>query len=218
MDRLLTRVGGLSRGRIECRVRIPPPTRTQGLDKRESLIEVADLDTLLGFKGNYMIFPLKQSNMLTTFMMQDYVSVDEILKLHDPDELGNYSIEELVEFMKCVYEDNPDAFTEEIREEFEKMMIDKLNAPRLEKELVVVPSDSLFIEALPGKHPILEDFKLIHRAVDVKKVEAEVRKLEIENLRYASRIVGKKLEDPDVDKKIIVEGANGTIAVPTGDN
>ncbi len=33
------------------------------------LSQVADLDNLLGFKGNYMVFPLKESNPLTDFMM-----------------------------------------------------------------------------------------------------------------------------------------------------
>ena len=38
-----------------------------------SLAEVAELDTLLGFKGNYMIFPMRNSNVLTDFMMAPYV-------------------------------------------------------------------------------------------------------------------------------------------------
>jgi hypothetical protein len=41
---------------------------------------------------------------------------------------------------------------------------------------------------LTGTHPILEDFKLMHRALDVKKVQAEVRHAELENLRLAARL------------------------------
>ena len=51
-----------------------------------------------------------------------------------------------------------------------------------------MPSNSLYIEALPGTHPLLEDFKLIHRALDVKKAQAEVRHAELENLRLAARL------------------------------
>lgn len=67
---------------------------------------------------------------------------------------------------------------------------------------------SLYIEALPGKHPILEDFKLIHRAIDVKKVQAEVRHAELENVRLAARVMKGKFEDPEIEKKIVIE-ANG---------
>ena len=79
---------------------------------------------------------------------------------------------------------------------------------------IIVPTDSLFIEALPGAHPILEDFKLMHRAVDVKKVQAEVRGLELENLRFAARLVKGEREDPTIEKKIIVEGESADVIVP----
>src|SRR5262249_271719 len=54
----------------------------------EPLEEVADLDTLLGFKGNYMMFPLKASNVLTDFMMIPYL--DAVMGIRDPDLLGNW--------------------------------------------------------------------------------------------------------------------------------
>lgn len=38
----------------------------------QTLEQVADLDNLLGFKGNYMVFPLNESNALTDFMMTPY--------------------------------------------------------------------------------------------------------------------------------------------------
>ena len=75
-----------------------------------------------------------------------------------------------------------------------------------------MPTDSLYIEALPGKHPLLEDFKLMHRIMDVQKVQAEVRKLELENLRYAARLLNDERDDPDTEKKVIVEkGINSVI-------
>jgi hypothetical protein len=78
--------------------------------------------------------------------------------------------------------------------------------PHKDKEMVIVPTTSLCIEALPGKHPILEDFKLIHRVVDVKKAQSEVRHAELENVRLAARAVKGEYEDPDIEKKILIEG------------
>ena len=63
----------------------------------KKLVEVADLDNVLGYKGNYMIFPLKENNYITLHMMQDYLEVGDELLLRDPDEFGNYSVEELQE-------------------------------------------------------------------------------------------------------------------------
>ena len=86
-----------------------------------------------------------------------------------------------------------------------------LTTPLRDNEEIIVPTGSLFIEALPGVHPLLEDFKLMHRAIDVKKVQAEVRKLEMENIRYAARLLADKHEDPDIEKKIIVAGTSAIV-------
>src|SRR5438874_5775485 len=85
------------------------------------------------------------------------------------------------------------------------MIIDRLISGRAEDDRVVVPTHSLYIEALVGTHPLLEDFKLIHRALDVKKVQAEVRHAELENIRLAARALKGKDEDPDIEKKIVIE-------------
>ena len=79
---------------------------------------------------------------------------------------------------------------------------------------MVVPTTSLYMEALVGTHPLLEDFKLIHRALDVKKVQAEVRHAELENIRLAARALKGKDEDPDIEKKIVIvnDGADVTVA------
>jgi hypothetical protein len=86
------------------------------------------------------------------------------------------------------------------------LIIDRLTSSRKEKELVIVPTNSLYIECLVGTHPLLEDFKLIHRAIDVKKAQAEVRHAELENIRLAARALKGETEDPDIEKKIVVEG------------
>ena len=61
--------------------------------RTKPLVEVADLDNLLGFKGNYMIFPLKEHNALTEFMAAPYV--DTAFGAMDPDELSNVNLERL---------------------------------------------------------------------------------------------------------------------------
>jgi hypothetical protein len=84
---------------------------------------------------------------------------------------------------------------------------------RPEDDRVIVPTQSLYIEALPGTHPLLEEFKLLHRALDVKKVQGEVRHVELENLRLAARALRGKVEDPDIEKKVLIEGEASGITV-----
>lgn len=174
--------------------------------KYKTLVEVADLDNLLGYKGNYMIFPLKRNNPITLYMMQDYMDLHETALLWDPDEAGNYTIDELKQLIKCFYKADPGIFTDEVKKKYRDLLIKRLMDPHRDKDIVIVPTDSLYIEALPGKHPILEDFKLIHRVVDVKKAQSEVRHEELENIRLAARAVKGEFEDPDIEKKIVIEG------------
>lgn len=192
-----------------------------GLDSNKdfaTLAEVADLDDLLGFKGNYLIFPLRESNALTNFMMTPYV--DTVLGLRDPDEFGNFTPEEFAAYARALHAQMVEqGISGEALEEADALLADQLrrllSAPRRAEDEITVPSGSLYIEALPGAHPILEDFKLMHRAVDVKKALAEVRRMEIENVRYSARILEGEREDPDVEKKIVVEGAaQGVVVTP----
>lgn len=173
--------------------------------KYKKLVEVADLDNPLGYKGNYTIFSLKEGNAITTFMMQDYIEAEEFVRLRDPDEFGQYSVEELRQLIKCILKQDPEILNDDFKEKLKSTLIRKLSDPYPEKETIIVPTNSLYIEALPGKHPILEDFKLIHRAVDVKKVQSEVRHGELENVRLAARILEGEYEAADIEKKIVIE-------------
>lgn len=179
-----------------------------------TLEKVADLDDLLGFKGNYMIFPLKENNALTDYMMAPYV--DQELGLKDPDEFGNWTLDEFSRYVCCLKKEVPEEdFNElipQLTTAYKKLLMDPLR----QGEEIVVPTGSLFIEALPGTHPILEDFKLAHRAIDVKKAQAEVREMELENIRLAARLKAGELDDPDVEKKIIVNGNGGHLDVIGG--
>ena len=188
-------------------VELPLPERAI---VKKKLVDVADLDEVLGFKGNYTIFALKENTYLTLRMMQDYLEVGADLVLRDPDEFGELTVDELAELAATLHVRDPERFKlryTAIREE----LVAKLSSPRAGADLVIVPTSSLYIEALVGTHPLLEDFKLIHRALDVKKVQADVRHQELENLRLARRLFAGKDDDPDIDKNIVVSNGTGIV-------
>src|SRR5262249_17388009 len=183
-------------------VTLPPPTMR---DEPMKLHQVADLETLLGFKGNYMIFPVTNfDNYLIWFMMQHHIDIDRIngVTAVDPEPGADLCIDQLQTAMAHIYAKHPEAFARN-EAKFEEIMLRLLS--RQAPEMVIVPSDSLYIEALPGTHPLLEDFKLIHRAIDVKRAQAEDRKAEFENLRLGARLANGELGDPDIDKVVVVE-------------
>ena len=176
----------------------------------KELVEVADLDTMLGFKGNYMIFPLKEHNALTELMAAPYI--DEAFGAMDPDQLSNINLEEFSKYICCLHDENPaeyDRLQPVLKEWLKKLLADPLR----NGDEVIIPTGSMFIEMLPSDKSLLEDFKLKHREWDVYKVQAEVRKMELENIRYAARLLNAEREDPDTERKIVVEGKNGMIHV-----
>jgi hypothetical protein len=199
-------------GHVAFKVTVSPTFEAGAPAAEQTLAEIADLDTPLGFKGNYMIFPLKRSNALTDFMMTPYV--DDELGVHDPDELGSWTPQSFVEHVKSLRDALDDAekfdlLLPRLKEQYRRIVA----APRRPEDEIVVPSESLYVEALPGKHPNLEDFKLRHRAADVSKARAEVRRIELENLRYAGRVLAGERGDPEIDKHISIQG-DGPIVVP----
>jgi hypothetical protein len=180
----------------------------------KKLAEVADLDNVIAYKGNYMVFALKDNNYLTLHMMQDYLDVGDELLIRDPDEQGDFSIDDLRQLATDVYKADKAAFNAR-KDEFKTALIERLTSARKDNELVVIPTTSLYIECLVGTHTLLEDFKLAHRALDVKKVQAEVRHAELENVRLAARAMKGNLQDPDIEKKVIVEGGDGKVLIDT---
>jgi hypothetical protein len=168
------------------------------------LVEVADLDNLLGFKGNYMIFPLKQHNALTEFMAAPYV--DAAFGAMDPDELSNVNLADYGKYVCCLHDKLPKDKFDALKPQLKKWLELLLADPLRNGDEITVPTNSLFIEVLAGTHPLLENFKLRHRELDVYKAQADVRKAELENLRLAARLINDQFEDPDIDKKIVVEG------------
>jgi hypothetical protein len=175
----------------------------------QTLEEAADLNNLLGFKGNYMIFPMKENNVLTDFMMTPYYDPTTVIR--DPDILGNWTLSEFAEYVCCLHKNMSNRMFERLIPGLKEMYRILLTAPGADGEDIVVPTNSLFIEALPGVHPILEDFKLMHRVIDVKKAQASVRAAELNNIRSAARILAKDYEDPDIEKKVVIENGQNVI-------
>ncbi|WP_369134817.1 hypothetical protein [Modestobacter sp. I12A-02662] len=175
------------------------------------LSEVADLDTLLGFKGNYMVFPLLESNALTDFMMDPYVdrATGELMDPTDPDVM---TADEFTDYVECLQE----AVTEE---ELEGLRADlaeheqALTPPGGMDDVLVVPSESLFIEALPATETMLEPYKKVHRFEDAKKVQEEVRAMQLESIRRMARLLAGEREDPNVDKRVLIQGETGPVVV-----
>ena len=187
----------------------------QVTDATVALGALADLDRPLGYRGNYAIFPIREAHPIARFLMVPYV--DRHAGAHDPDHLGNLTRVELERYARCVRETLSAAAYEAIRPGLEEAHRLVLVDPRPLEEEIVVPTDALFIEALPAERPLLEDFKLRNRAADSGKAEAEAARARIDNLRRGARILAGDLSDPDIDRKVVVEGVEATVVVP-GDN
>ena len=127
-------------------------------------------------------------------------------RLARPRRVGNYSVDELQELADCVNRKRPRRRAKKHRRRVKQMMIDRLTVAAQGQRAGHRADEFALHRGLVGTHPLLEDFKLIHRALDVKKVQAEVRHAELENVRLAARALEGEREDPDIEKKIVIEG------------
>jgi hypothetical protein len=197
-------IGGYSPGTLT--VYVPPPT----LGPERRLDEVADVDNLLGFKGNYAMFPLREGNAITDYMAQAFL--DSYFGVVDPDPFGQVpTTTQAVELAECAW-DRPET-TDEDREEITAWLIAVMAAQERISEEIIVPTGQLFMEALPGAHPLLEDFKLRHRALDVERAVVDVKVRQTELLRRAARLMTGDLADPDIEQRIEVSGVEPTVEI-----
>jgi hypothetical protein len=138
----------------------------------------------------------------------------------DPDAAGEATLKELIDYFRYIKEDRDRAISEggesvplrlendaAARDVMRELIRQRVADPYKDEQKLIVRTDSLFVEALPGSHPVLEDFKLRHRALDVQKAGAELRALELENLRLAERLRAGEREDPSIDKRVEIKGA-----------
>ncbi|MBF4766567.1 hypothetical protein ISU10_02150 [Nocardioides agariphilus] len=179
------------------------------------LVEVADPSRLLGFLGNYMIFPMRRSNALTDMMLDPYV--DEGLRLLDPHDPGNITRPQFAEYVVRLRERLGAQEFESIRGALAARYRELLLSSEYAGDEIVVPSGALYMEALPGSTPLLEGFKLAHRALDLVRAQEDARRAAIENLRHASRLIEGRLDDPETDARYDFYGAPGVVT-PTPPN
>ena len=178
------------------------------------LTELADLDDLLGFKANYMIFAMKQPNMITSFMMTPYVDrAPGGFTVIDPDDAGNMTLDEFGDYVCCLRKKLTPAGFDELRQTLEAQL-GVLFRQSLRDDEIVVPRDALFIEALPGAHPLLENFKLLHRQIDAADAQENLRLKKMEKLRYVQRLLGGDVDDPSVTARYIFDGATTATVTP----
>jgi hypothetical protein len=175
------------------------------------LVQVADVGTLIGCMGNYLVFPLKQHNALTEFMAAPYI--DSAFGAMDPDQLSNVTLDEYSEYVCRLHDTLPASEFDAMKPKLKAWLEQLLASPLRNGDEIVVPTHSLFIETLADPNPILEDYKLIQRELDVLKVGMDVRTAGIESLRRAARLLKGERGDPDFDKQTIVAGLNASPSI-----
>ena len=195
-----------------------PPEKENGTLETVPLYQVADIDGMLGFRANYMIFPMKKANAITDFMMEPYVEkAAGGYGITDPDDLGNISLDEFSEYVCCLKEKLTVKEFEDLRDELSAQLKKLLQSPLRDDEEIVVPMNATYIEALLGATPLLENFKLLHRQIDAADAQEDLRLKKMEKLRYAQRLLNNELDDPETDAKYTFEGAPGvSIGTPGG--
>ncbi len=178
-------------------------------DEWAPLVELADLDRPLGYKGNYMILPLLESNVLTDYMMAPYV--DARSGVRDPDDIGNFTLSALKDYVCCLQKSLPAEDFAQLLPGIHAAYQRILTNPHPSEEEIVVPTGLLLIEPMTGTQPVIEDYKLRSRALDVVKAAAEVRRTELDNLRRAARILSDDLSDPDIERVVQVQGTPNVV-------
>lgn len=185
------------------------PENVDPMSETVRLGDVADLEHPIGYKGNFMVFPLRQHNVLTKYLALPYLDYRD--GACDPDLLANYTPTEIVAYADAARQALSRAEFAALLPKIHALLeaLDDRAFPS--EEEVVVPTGSTFIEALPGTRPVLEDFRLLHRAVDVARVAAEVRRQELDNLRRVARIRSGQLGDPDIETMVVAPSGTGTV-------
>jgi hypothetical protein len=179
------------------------------------LVQVADIETLVGLKANYMIFGLKEPNAITSFMMEPYIErAAGSFGITDPDDLGNMTLDEFSDYVCCLKKNLSAAEFRSLQDTLEAQLATLLQSPLRDDEEIVVPLDAMYIEALPGAKPILENFKLLHRQVDAADAQEKLRLRRMEKLRYAQRLLSGEMGDPEVEGQYVFTGTNGATVVP----
>ena len=179
----------------------------------EPLAKVADLGTLKGFWANCAIFPLFESNALTDFMMDPYVdrATGELLDSASPE---RFTLDEFADYVGYLKERLTAGEFDELRPALKEQYERLLTATRRSDDVVVIPTGSLFIEAIPATETLLEPHLRQQRMMELKQKQEQHRGQALESVRLASRLLADEREDPNIDKRILVEGRPGVVVDP----
>ncbi len=185
-----------------------PPAKLGG--NKRSLYDVADIDKVIGFKGNYAVFALKEDNAITDYMMQDFLDTE--FGVYDPDPDGEVlTANEALDLAHCAWQN--ESLSDVDKTQIKNWLIESISIANRQGQEIVVPTGELFIEALPGTHTLLEDFKLRHREADSQKAAAEARMAEIDVMRRVKLLQEGDYSDPDFDKSIRIIGDPSKVVI-----
>ncbi len=132
-----------------------------------TLGRVPDLDNFVSPKGNCTTSSVEHSNPLNNVIMQPY-AVTIMNELVDPDDLGNWILEDFTKDMPCL-------------------------------EVLLSQPDVSAIK------PRFQQYQATHRLADGKKLEAEVRPGEVENVCTAVRSLAIERRDPQIRELIVIK-------------
>ena len=188
-----------------CDVEIPSPTGLLPESEWQTAGEAAELGSLMGFFGNYGVYRLKEPHLLTTFMGRGYYNQTGVGRVGDAP-----SEEELLQCFRDIADDwrssEEGEVPEAVKSAMNELLTARLNDPGLAEEMIVLPMDAMFVEALTAKHPVLEDYKLKHRKHDLRKAEIDALIAESELGRRLEKLRSGDLE-AEPSKIVRVDGA-----------
>jgi len=195
-----------------------------------------------GVSINFSAFPKEKTkyevNVFNTGEIQDPELVK--IKLNNP--LPEPALEEdffssrllmdmsyhIPEIQTLLWEENTDAWRslskksrEKIRQNYHPYLLKREHTRQL-----LLETNNLLLDIDVGKTPVLEDFKRLHRAIDVMKELEEYYKRKDENLRRILRIRNNDLSDPDIENLTVIQEPGTAsqsegrvnIVIPVGSN
>lgn len=170
----------------------PPEEDVLKLDTRQ-LSEIADIDRPLGFRGNFIVFELRECSQLTDYMAAEYI--DPLTGVADAGTTTGITARELIDYLRVAVERgyvDKDALAD-LRD-----LVRRIDHQQHDwADDVVLPTGQVVLEAIKGGTTLLEPFKLVHRGLDVLSAEEDVRAKRLDSLRRARKVIQSDLErDP----------------------
>lgn len=157
------------------------------------LSEIADIDRPLGFRGNFIVFELRECSQLTDYMAAEFVDPDTGVAI--PGLITGLSTTELLDYLEAAVAHS--LVTEKQLDEL-KDLVRRISHEQSDwADDIVLPTGQVMLEALKGETTLLEPFKLVHRGIDVIAAEEDVRAKRLDALRRARKVATADLErDP----------------------